>query len=126
MLKSFIITIAIGISLLVLVKTPDKQPARIKEESSINIEKLANAIYLAEGGDKTNFPYGIKSIETKGNKEYAHKICLNSIRNNIKRWHKAGEPEEFIDFMARRYCPISDSSMNYSWPKNVKYFYNRK
>jgi hypothetical protein len=86
----------------------------------VDVNKLADAIYKAEGGAKTNFPYGVRSIDTKGNKEYAQKICLNSIRNAQKRWKKAGEPEDFVTFMGRRYIPPKE---NPNWVRLVKYFY---
>ena len=85
-------------------------------------DQIADAIYLAEGGAKTRFPYGIKSIDTKGNKKYARKICLNSIRNARKRWEMANKPEDFIVFMGRRYSP---PHINPNWARLVKYFLNK-
>jgi len=93
------------------------------DELSIDDQRLADAIYRAEGGAKTKFPYGIKSINTHGDKEYARKICLNSIRNAKKRWASAGNPEDFIIFMSRRYCPPSAHGLNSTWGHNVKYWY---
>ncbi len=84
--------------------------------------QIANAIYYAEGGIKTRHPYGIKSINTYGNKDYARKICLQSIQNAKKRWLKAGMPEDFIVFMGRRYSP---PNINPNWVKLVKYFLKR-
>ena len=80
-------------------------------------QDLANAIFKAENSVK--YPYGIKSIDTHGNKDYAHKICLNSVRNAKKRWIKAGKPEDFIVFMGRRFSP---PSINPNWVRLVKYF----
>ena len=82
-------------------------------------EQIVNAIYYAEGGGKTSHPYGIKSIPTYGNKEYARKICLNSVRNARKRWMRANKPEDFIVFMGRRYSP---PQINPNWVRLVKYF----
>ena len=87
---------------------------------------IADAIYKAEGAAKTKFPYGIKSINTHGDKDYARKICLNSIRNARKRWIEAGKPEDFISFLASRYCPVSAHKLNKNWVRLVKYFINKE
>ncbi len=109
----FIIFTLILMVVLFLVK-----PARAEE--IVNVERLAAAIYKAEGGDKTSHPYGILA-------HYKHttprQACINSINNNYKRWIKAGMPEDFIVFMGRRYSP---PAINPNWVKLVKYFYNKK
>ena len=80
--------------------------------------QLADAIYRAEGGTKTRFPYGVRSIKCD-TKEECQQICLNSIKNAKKRWLKAGKPEDFIVFMGRRYSP---PNINPHWVRLVKYF----
>jgi hypothetical protein len=56
----------------------------------------------------------------------ARRICINSIRNNIKRWEKAGKPDTFANFMADRWCPVaSDPIGNKNWKKNVTAIYNQ-
>lgn len=47
--------------------------------------ELADAIYKAAGGDKAKVPYGILSVPVK-DKQDAHRICLNTIRNNRVRF----------------------------------------
>jgi len=92
----------------------------------INIETLATAIYYAEGGAKTKFPYGIKSIDTKGNKEYARKICINTIRNNIKRFNNQNKYTDYIEFLGSRFCPTtipSEYALNRHWVGNVRKIY---
>ncbi len=111
------------VTLLVMVLWVFGMDNACPAELIINDQKLADAIYRAEGGAKTKFPYGIKSINTHGDKEYARKICLNSIRNAKKRWASAGNPEDFITFMSRRYCPPSAHKLNRTWGHNVKYWY---
>ena len=81
-------------------------------------EQIANAIWYAEGGNKTNFPFGILSVKCEGY-DACRRICLNSIRNAKKRWEKAGKPEDFIVFMGRRYSP---PDINPNWVRLVKYF----
>ena len=98
--------------------------AAIKCSAEINVERMADAIYRAEGGDKARVPYGVLSVKVKDKAE-ARRVCINSIRNNIKRWEKAGKPSTFIDFMADRWCPVaSDPVGNRNWKKNVKAIYS--
>ena len=88
-----------------------------------NIDEVVRAIGEAENSVK--YPYGIKSIDTKGNKAYARQICYNSVKNNLKRWLKAGKPEDFVLYMSRRYCPINapdDNGTNRFWSRNVLYY----
>jgi len=81
-------------------------------------EEIVEAIGKAENSVK--YPYGIKSIDTKGNKEYAKKICLNSVRNGRARWIKAGCPHDLIVFIGLRYCPPMAHKLNSNWVRNVK------
>jgi hypothetical protein len=83
-------------------------------------EQIANAIYRAENSVK--YPYGIKSIDTHGDKAYARKICLNTIRNNRGRFLKQTKYQDFIEFLGSRYCPPSAHSLNKNWVKNVRYW----
>lgn len=87
-------------------------------------QELTDAICKAENSVK--YPCGIKSIDTHGDYSYAYKICLQSVRNNIKRWRNTGKRGDFIEFMAWRFCPIGASDdpigLNKNWVKNVKYF----
>lgn len=82
--------------------------------------KIAHAIYHAENSHK--YPYGIKSIPTFGNKEYARQICLNSIRNARRRWELSGRRGDFICFLSRRYCPRKEHRLNKNWVRNVKFY----
>ena len=98
--------------------------ATVVSAQPINVERLCNAIYRAEGGSKARVPYGILSVKVK-NEADARRICINTIRNNITRWEKAGKPGDYIDFLANRYCPPSaDPIGNRNWKKNVKAIYN--
>ena len=94
--------------------------------STINVDKLVEAIGKSENSQK--YPYGIKSINTHGNVDYAKKLCRQSVLNNIKRWERAKKPEGFVLFMSRRYCPINapddPNGLNVNWTKNVLHFYN--
>lgn len=88
--------------------------------------KIADAIYIIEGGEKTKYPYGIKSIDTGGNKEKARRICLNTIRNQYIRWQQYGKTNDYLDSLADRYCPPSvDKQGNINWKKNIRAVLNK-
>lgn len=109
--------------------------------TSDKVDRLANAIYWAEGGAKTNFPFGIKSIKCEGYYE-CRRICENTISNNIRRYqrHKRmGLVEKsyrvsenprttYLEFLQSRYCPTSgnlsasEKALNGHWLKNVIWF----
>ena len=80
-------------------------------------EVIAQAIFKTENSKR--YPYGVKSVKTRGNVAFAHKVCLNSIRNAKKRYIQAGMPGDFIAFMGKRYSP---PNINPNWVKLVHYF----
>lgn len=96
--------------------------------NAINAEILADAIYLAEGGSKTKYPYGIISVKCSGETE-CRKICLNTIRNNHKRWLNSDKSLTYLEFLASRYAPIGVSNdptnLNKHWLGNVQAIYER-
>ena len=81
--------------------------------------KIVNAIFLAEGGNNTKYPYGIKSIKTNN----PRRVCENTVANNYIRWQAAGKTNSFIQFLGARYCPMNDKAdkngLNKNWVKNV-------
>jgi hypothetical protein len=86
-------------------------------------ERLADAIWRAEGGAKARSPYGVLSVKVRDAAD-ARRIVLVSIRNNWTRWEKAGKPGDFIDWMANRWCPVaSDPVGNRNWKSNVRKIY---
>jgi hypothetical protein len=93
----------------------------------INIEKLASAIYHAEGGAKTKHPYGIlKRYKTTTPRQ----ACINTIKTNMKKFKAQNTETDFIVFMSKTYCPIGakndPTGLNKNWVKNVKYFYYKR
>lgn len=88
-------------------------------------EEIVNAIYIAEGGSKAKYLYGIRSVKYK-NEADAKRICLNTVRNNRKRYLKYGykEYKTFLEFLASRYAPIGvkndPKNLNRNWLRNVK------
>ena len=93
---------------------------------SVKDEVIVNAIYKAEGGEKAKYPYGIVSIKT----DNPRKVCLNTVRNNKKRFMAQTKYNDYIEFLGSRYCPIGASNdpkgLNKNWVKNVKYFINKQ
>lgn len=91
---------------------------------AVNIERLADAIYIAEGGAKTNHPYGILKHYRDTTPRQA---CINTINHALKDFK--GEEKDFILYLGNRYAPIGvandPSNMNRNWIKNVKYWYEK-
>lgn len=93
----------------------------------INVARLADAIYLAEGGTHTSNPYGIM-------RQYQHttarKACVNTICHRLKEWQAAGQPGDFIAFLGKTYAPQNCSNdphgLNRNWIKNVKTIYAKE
>jgi hypothetical protein len=92
---------------------------------------IVNAIYQAENSEK--YPYGIKSIDTHGDKEYARKICFNTVRNQRQRHADGNCPDtlrgvehDYLTCLWHRYCPPSAHNLNKNWLKNVLYFLEKE
>ncbi|MFA5388841.1 MAG: hypothetical protein WC312_03705 [Candidatus Omnitrophota bacterium] len=89
-------------------------------------EQIVRAIFLAEGGYKVQYLYGIRSVKYSDINE-ARRICFNTVRNNRRRYADYGykKYKTYLEFLASRYCPIgcdNDSGTNKYWLRNVKYF----
>jgi len=98
---------------------PPRPPAIVQQIPTINTNAIADAIYVAEGGDKTKYPYGISKkksgIQTL-NKDDARKICINTIGHAYSDWKAAGSKGDFIDFLSLKYCPEN----HIHWAKMIK------
>ena len=98
----------------------NKQFEKFSPISTNYLNKIVKAIYQVEGGNKTKYPFGIKSINTNGNYNKAKKICENTVRNNYIRWQRAGKKGNYLDFLGNRYCPpSSDKQGNINWKRNM-------
>ena len=89
--------------------------------------RLCDAIYKAEGGAKATYLYGIRSVHYEDERD-ARRICLNTINNNKARFYKQDKYEDYLSFLASRYCPVgcdNDTGTNRFWLKNVRYYYNK-
>ncbi len=103
------------IFILLFLFIPSCQPAFAYTDNQI-----CEAIGKAENSVK--YPYGIKSIDTHGDKDYARKICLNTIGNNRKRFANQTKYKDYIEFLGSRYCPPKAHKLNRNWVKNVKFY----
>jgi len=98
----------------------------------IDFNKLADAIYIAEGGSRAVKPYGILRDYCKaGDRDgKCRKGCIQTINKRLKMWSSEGEPGDFISYLSKSYCPIGASNdpkgLNKNWVKNVSHFYNKE
>uniref|UniRef100_A0A6M3KQM7 Uncharacterized protein n=1 Tax=viral metagenome TaxID=1070528 RepID=A0A6M3KQM7_9ZZZZ len=101
-----------------------------EEVQGYDVDKLADAIFLSEGGYSATYLYGIRSIPYKTEDE-VRRICKNTIKNHAKRHanHKCGD--DYLTCLGNRYCPTSgnlsksEQLLNRNWLKSVRYFYGR-
>lgn len=95
------------------------------EGAEFTYKEFCNAVYLAEGGDRASKPYGVLSVscETKAECE---QICINSVRNNVRRFNKQSRYTDFVDFFGSRWAPVGadndPNGLNKNWSKNVRFF----
>lgn len=97
----------------------------------IDSQRMADAIYQAEGGANAVVPYGILSVKVSSEHE-ARRVCINTINNNMARWQWArqnGDDRDFISFLGDRYCPLGASNdpkgLNSHWKNNVRRAYGK-
>jgi hypothetical protein len=91
--------------------------------AAIDPEKMCDAIYIAEGGAKTKYPYGILK---KYKVTTPRQACINTVNHALRDWDGSGD---FIVFLGSRYCPVGAANdpkgLNKNWVKNVRYYYER-
>ncbi len=96
------------------------------QADEVDIDRLATAIYHAEGGSKTKHPYGIL---TKYKITTPRQACINTINTNLRKFKAQNKEKDFIVFMSKTYCPIGakndPTGLNKNWVKNVKFYYNK-
>jgi hypothetical protein len=97
-----------------------------RDNGKVDVQRLANAIYEAEGGARTSHPYGIL---THYNKTTPRQACINTIKHGLRDWNGKGD---FISFLGSRYCPTkgknlrpAEKRLNPNWIANVRKFYNK-
>jgi hypothetical protein len=93
----------------------------------LNENKLCEAIYRSEGGDRTNYPYGIKSVSCK-TKDECRAVCIKTLRHYQKDFARHGGKgvRSFIFFSSKRFVGYNDREGQEIWIKNVTYFYYKQ
>jgi hypothetical protein len=84
---------------------------------------IVDAVWLAEGGLKADYPFGIRSVYCNGYQD-CKQVCTRTVENNKVRyaeWEYKQE-KDFLTFLAKRYCPNNWEI----WLKNVRYFLGKK
>jgi len=114
-MKKFTILLLIFVGLCVILVS-----TAIAHRSYTNNE-ICNAIYIIEGKEKARQPFGIETIECK-TYDKCKIICLNTIKNNSKRFKYQAQEKDFLTFLAKRYCPPNWKI----WLKNLKYYLDKE
>ena len=88
-------------------------------------EEICSAIWIVEGGENTNYPYGIKSVNCDG-KEDCKNVCYNTVINNRVRYADYGNKQydTYLEFLQSRYCPLRDAGCE-NWLPNLNYYLNK-
>ena len=97
---------------------------RAETLAGYDVERLATAIYHAEGGAKTAHPYGILA---KYKTTTPRDACKNTIRSKWREWVKLGAKGDYLAYLQSRYAPIGaendPTGLNRNWLKNVRFWY---
>lgn len=98
------------------------------------VSQYVEAIYHAEGGEKAEYPYGIRSVKCS-TKQECKRIAVNTVVNNFKRYRDYGRNQypSYVAFLGSRYCPVkgkglspAEKKLNGNWVKNVNYFLTKE
>lgn len=96
--------------------------AALPAQGSPDMNRLLDAVWKAEGGEKTRFPYGITTVKVHG-KSHARQIAKKTLTRAL-----AERPDlPWIEATALVYCPAKTDPVGHkNWKKNVLYFYRKK
>ena len=83
------------------------------------LNRIVDAIWFAEGGEKASRPFGILSVSCNGYQD-CRRICENTVRNNYRRWLKSDKSKTYLKFLADRYAPVEAHPLNKNWLPNVQ------
>jgi len=91
-------------------------------QAAPDMDRLLDAVYLAEGGKKARVPYGITTVRVNS-PSHGRSIARRTLTRALRE-----RPDlPWIEATAMVYCPSeSDPKGHRNWKKNVLYFYNRK
>jgi hypothetical protein len=85
-------------------------------------EEIVTAIKKIENSRR--HPYGIVSVRCSGDAT-CRQVCLRTVKNNRHRFSKNhGDAKDFINFLAKRYCPVGAKNdphgLNKNWEPNMR------
>lgn len=110
---------------------PELLPPDLQGQTEPDYNRLVDAIFPSEGGEKTKHVYGIKSVKVKDQDE-ARRVALNTVRNNFQRWQDAGgkwkdgKPVTYFEYLAKKFVPPEVDPVGHkNWLINVPAFYNK-
>ena len=103
------------------------------QETNIPTESIVMAIYHAEGGRNTRYPFGIKSLKYENRTDrslsrhdWAKWIATNTVNNNKRRFKEYRGNMSFIEFLGSKYCPVKEHKLNVNWVGNVRSILQRE
>ena len=134
---NFMLILALGLATICLMgcAPPDAFAGQINTlpgtfQDIYTNNDYVQAIFWAEGGYHTQFPYGIRSIKCSSISS-CRNICLTTVKHNRKRYAKYGYKcyPRFIIYLASRFAPmsgahltISERHLNGNWIRNVLFY----
>ena len=104
----------------------DAVRVNIRPELRDELAPIVAAIRHSENG-RAGREYGILHPKALG-KSYRTQAgwCAATVQKHYDRWHKAGRKGDFLESLARRYCPVGadndPTGLNKHWLKNVTHF----
>jgi hypothetical protein len=100
--------------------------SRPSEASCPFAERLADAIYIAEGGARAKWPYGVLRVKDP---KKARRICLQIIETESQVYDRLLEQGlvevSFIEHLGARYCPPHANKLNKNWVKNTGFWFRK-
>lgn len=101
-----------------LVLSPTVDAALSSKEEKF-VARFVDAIYLAEGGVRTRYPYGVKSQRTHS-VAHARSVAEISVRRALIR-HHGHSGHDFVECFAEKWCPPSaDPVGNRNLKRNLR------
>ena len=110
---------------LLLLGRWEGRGAELQPDTADSLGRMADAIYWAEGGANTHFPYGVKLYRNgvAVAAERPRERCLLILEARWREWFGKGTGLTFTEFVAGTYCPVADDPDGHkNWIVNVNYF----
>ena len=118
--------IALGVMvILMVIGRWQGRGAGTTPDTAGSLGRMADAIYWAEGGANTRFPYGVKLYRNgvAVAAERPREMCLLILEARWREWFGKGTGKTFTEFVAGTYCPVAaDPAGHKNWIDNVNYF----